>query len=281
MNINDVNATVKTAFCNTKIAEAFAAAVVESSKQNDSTVKTEYNSDIQKLTDELQSVKETLSEIEKHIFKAPVKGENINSENIEYDDETPQTKTNRDGNMRHMEWEALQKYLYDRFSEQAGLETRIIELEGSIIREKESLTQSKNELSAINMNLEASTEQMTTLLHLIGIQKDEISNIKSKIQDLENKINDLDEKVNISCKISESIANLPNSIMDAFETQTKSWDGFSKTINQVSRDIDFIIDKNSGTFEENGGVDELAGVLKVLVNAMKSLRPVASYSGIN
>ncbi|KAK6589901.1 hypothetical protein RS030_192973 [Cryptosporidium xiaoi] len=281
MNINDVNTTVKTAFCNTQIAEAFAAAVVESSKQKDSTIKVGYDSEIQKLTDELQSVKETLSKIEKQFSKMLKREENENSENVDSEYTVQQVKMNKEDNIRSMEWDALQKYMYERLREQAGLETRISELEGSVIREKESLTLKKNELSILSRNLEASTEQITTLAHIVGIQKDEICSVKSKIEELENRIDSLDERINISYKISENIANLPNSIMDAFKTQKKSWDNFSKALNQVNREIDFIIDKNSGTFEENGGVDELAGVLKVLVNAIKTLRPEVSSPDIN
>ncbi|KAJ1610328.1 hypothetical protein OJ253_1217 [Cryptosporidium canis] len=273
MDLSDVTATVKTAFCNTQIAEAFAAAVVASSKGKENVIRESYDLEIRKLSNELKALKSYVNEIQESFLN--ISGLQSNSvESTEAKDGIETSGNSASKLSNDKEWEAMKKYIYEHFRNQTEIQTKVKEIEDCIINGKEITSIKNNEIEDLGKNLEASIEHITTLAYLLDNQKDKICTLEEKVCALERKLNDLDEKFTTNLQLSENVTKLTDSIMSIFRTQSESWENFCKVIKQLSRDADHLIKRNAGTFEENSNADELALLFKRFIGAMQDIRPI-------
>ncbi|KAH8584224.1 chromosome segregation ATPases [Cryptosporidium sp. chipmunk genotype I] len=275
MDLNDVTATVKTAFCNTQIAEAFAAAVVASSKGKENIIQESYDLEIKKLSNELKTIKNSINDLQQSFlnkFNAdsnPRKTSELDDGYMGEDSSTSEEFLNR-------EWKTMQRYIYEHFKNQTEIQTKVKEIEDYIIHGRENFSLKSNEIYSLEKNLEVSTEHITTLAYLIENQKDRINSLEEKVGVLENKINCIDEKFITNLQILENVAKLTDSLMNALNNQTKSWENSCKILKKLSSDAGYLIKRTAGTFEENSVTDELALLLKKFIDAMQSVQPLYS-----
>ncbi|OII72129.1 uncharacterized protein cubi_01462 [Cryptosporidium ubiquitum] len=273
MDLNDITATVKTAFCNTQIAEAFAAAVVASSKGKENIIQESYDLEIQKLSNELKALKSCINDMQQS-FLNKFGADSNPIETYEINDNVSEKNGGMSKEFQNREWETMQKYIYEHFKNQTEIQTKVKEIEDYIIRGKEDFSLKKSEINSLEKNLEVSTEHITTLAYLIENQKDRIDVLEEKIGILEGKINCLDEKFITNFKILENVSQLTDLITNTLQAQSKSWEDFCKTSKKLSKDADYLIKKNAGTFEENSTVDELALLFKKFIDEIQHIRPV-------
>lgn len=273
MDLSDVTATVKTAFCNTQIAEAFAAAVVASSTGKESIIRESYDLEIHKLSNELRVLKNSINEIQQSFLNKS--GTETNLENSPDIEDDALTKNSGASKLSHdKEWEAMQTYIYEHFKNQTEIQAKVKEIEEYIINWRENFSLKNNEIDNLGRNLEVSTEHITTLAYLLDNQKDRIYMLEEKMDALEKKLKSLDEQFITHFQLLENVSRLTDSLMNMFKTQSESWDNLCKLLKQLSRDADYLIKRNIGTFEENDSTDELALLFKRLVGAIQDVRPI-------
>ncbi|KAF7459240.1 chromosome segregation ATPase [Cryptosporidium felis] len=282
MDLNDVNATVKTAFCNTQVAEAFAAAVVASSKGKDNIIKDSYDLEIQKLNNELKRLKDDINNLQtSFIGNLGTEPKSVGTAESRGENQRENPRSNKQ--LNYGEWEILQKYIYEHFEQQARTESKIKDLEDSIVRDKENLLSRKSEIDLIEKNLEASTEQITTLVYLISEYKEKINSIEERINILQGKVNSVDEKLTTNLQILDSIAEIPDSLMNTLSSQSESWNEFRGFLKQLSKEVDYFVKRNIGSFDENNCTDELGSLLKKLIDAMQQVQfqPITSVTRLD
>lgn len=272
MDLSDVTATVKTAFCNTQIAEAFAAAVVASSKGKENIIQESYDLEIQKLSDELKIIKNCINDIQQSFLNKF--GTNSNSTETSEINDTIGENNGMNKEFQNREWETMQKYIYEHFKNQTEIQAKVNEIEEYIIHRREDFSLKNNEINFLEKNLEVSTEHITTLAYLIENQKNKVNSLEERIGILEKKISCLDDKFATNYKILENVTKLTDSLADAFKTQSKSWEEFCNISKILSKDTDYLIKRNAGTFEENGTTDELASLFKRFVDTIQNIQPV-------
>ncbi|KAK9173044.1 hypothetical protein CmeUKMEL1_10060 [Cryptosporidium meleagridis] len=271
MDINDVSATVKTAFCNTQIAEAFAAAVVASSKGKEDIIQESYDLEIKKLSNELNALKNCINDMQQSFLIKFGAGSN-SKKTFEVNDSSMCEENNTTGEeFLNREWETMQKYIYEHFKNQTEIQSKIKEIEDHIIHGKENFSLKSIEIHSLEKNLEVSTEHITTLAHLIENQKDKINLLEEKLGLLESRINHLDDRFITNFQILENVAKSTDSLMNMLNSQTKSWENSRKIFKKLSSDADYLLKKTADTFEENSIVDELALLLKKFIDVLQDV----------